>query len=112
MHSSSKLPNTDAWHGAKLSIVIEGNWSSYRAKVLKYLRQIAVITPYAQFTFNYIAEDPRSSLKLLFRRRTDVMPPPPKVWRMGGGGGCRQREYLDTCKLTNTWRQGGGGGSM
>jgi hypothetical protein len=25
-------------------------------------------------------EDPRSSLKLLFRRRTDVMTPPPKVF--------------------------------
>lgn len=32
-----------------------------------------------QFSFNYVAEDPRNSLKLLFRRRTDVMPPPPKV---------------------------------
>ena len=48
MHSSSKLPNADHWHGAELSVTIEGNWSSYRAKVLKYLRQIAVITPYAQ----------------------------------------------------------------
>lgn len=79
VHASSKLPNPDHWHGAELSVTIEGSWSSYRAKVLKYLRQIAVITPYAQFSFNYIAEDPRNSLKLLFRRRTDVMPPPPKA---------------------------------
>jgi DNA topoisomerase VI subunit B len=48
VHSSSKLPNADGWHGAALSLTIEGNWSSYRAKLLKYLRQIAVITPYAQ----------------------------------------------------------------
>jgi DNA topoisomerase VI subunit B len=48
VHSSAKLPNTDGWHGAALSLTIEGNWSSYRAKLLKYLRQIAVITPYAQ----------------------------------------------------------------
>lgn len=79
VHSSSKLANPDRWHGAELSVTIEGNWSSYRSKVLKYLRQIAVITPYAQFSFDYIAEDPRNSLKLLFRRRTDVMPPPPKA---------------------------------
>jgi DNA topoisomerase VI subunit B len=89
--------------------VIEGNWSSYRAKVLKYLRQIAVITPYAQFTFNYIAEDPRSSLKLLFRRRTDVMPPPPKVWRMGGGGVVdRESTWIHASSL----EAGGGGVSM
>lgn len=50
VHSSSKLANPDRWHGAELSVTIEGNWSSYRSKVLKYLRQIAVITPYAQVT--------------------------------------------------------------
>jgi hypothetical protein len=32
-----------------------------------------------QFSFNYISEDPKHSLKLLFKRRTDVMPPPPQV---------------------------------
>eukprot|EP00878_Enallax_costatus_P004292 GHUV01004523.1.p1 GENE.GHUV01004523.1~~GHUV01004523.1.p1 ORF type:complete len:513 (+),score=171.62 GHUV01004523.1:484-2022(+) len=79
VHSCSKLPNPDHWHGAELSVTIEGSWSSYRAKVLKYLRQIAVITPYAQFSFSYIAEDPKNTLKLLFKRRTDVMPPPPKI---------------------------------
>lgn len=36
-----------------------------------------------QFSFQYIAEDPKSSLKLTFRRRTDVMPPPPKVQLFG-----------------------------
>jgi hypothetical protein len=39
----------------------------------------AVLCRAVQFSFNYIAEDSRNSLKLLFRRRTDVMPPPPKV---------------------------------
>jgi hypothetical protein len=48
VHSAAKLPNADGWRGAALSLTIEGNWSSYRAKLLKYLRQIAVITPYAQ----------------------------------------------------------------
>ena len=52
---------------------------SYRAKLLGYLRQIAVITPYAQFSFSYVGEDERSSLRLVFRRRTDVMPPAPQV---------------------------------
>jgi DNA topoisomerase VI subunit B len=48
VHKSSQLPNKDSWHGAELSLTIEGNWTYYRSKILKYLRQIAVITPYAQ----------------------------------------------------------------
>lgn len=56
VHASSKLPNPDGWHGAQLSVTIEGNWSSYRSKVLKYLRQIAVITPYAQVGVLYPAQ--------------------------------------------------------
>ena len=49
----------------------------YRAYILRYLRQIAVITPYAQFTFEFKAKDAKHSAAMAFRRRTDVMPAPP-----------------------------------
>jgi hypothetical protein len=39
---------------------------------------VAVLVP-PQFAFHYKAEDERNSVKLLFKRRTDVMPPAPKV---------------------------------
>ena len=45
----------------------------------RYLRQIAVITPYTQFTFSYVAEDQRNSIAITFARRTDKMPAPPQV---------------------------------
>jgi len=48
VHEQKLLDNADGWHGAELSVVIAGNWQYYRAKVLKYLQQIAVITPYSQ----------------------------------------------------------------
>lgn len=78
VHESKLLDNPDGWHGAELSVVIAGalpygcrgggcveealvrlsllpllcrlagSWTYYRAKVIKYLQQIAVITPYAQ----------------------------------------------------------------
>ena len=35
VHKEQQLPNTDSWHGAQLSVTIEGNWTSYRAKVVK-----------------------------------------------------------------------------
>ena len=51
MHEQRLLDNPDGWHGAELSVIIAGNWQYYRAKVLKYLQQIAVITPYSQVRF-------------------------------------------------------------
>lgn len=79
VHESKLLDNSDGWHGAELSVVIAGNWQYYRAKVLKYLQQIAVITPYAEFRFAFKAEDEKSSINVTFARRTSTMPQPPKA---------------------------------
>ena len=77
MHGVQKEPNPEAWRGTELSLTIEGAWSTYRSYILRYLRQIAVITPYAQFRFEYKAVDERNSAFLAFKRRTDAMPAPP-----------------------------------
>ncbi|EFJ46844.1 hypothetical protein VOLCADRAFT_62055 [Volvox carteri f. nagariensis] len=79
VHLEEQLPNPDHWHGSCLSLTIEGNWQYYRSKIVRYLRQIAVITPYAHFCFSYKAEDDKNSMRINFRRRTDVMPPPPRA---------------------------------
>lgn len=51
---------------------------AFCTQILAYLRQIAVITPYAQFSCTFTSEDPKASLALRFARRTDVMPPCPQ----------------------------------
>lgn len=79
MHAESKDPNPDGWHGATLAVTILGNAHLYKAKILKYLHQIAVITPYAQFEFHYRAEDERNSTHVTFQRRTNKMPRPPQA---------------------------------
>ncbi|KAI3432870.1 hypothetical protein D9Q98_010453 [Chlorella vulgaris] len=79
VHEQKLLDNSDGWHGAELSVIIAGNWQYYRAKVLKYLQQIAVITPYAQFEFAFQAEDEKNSIRVTFARRTTTMPQPPKA---------------------------------
>ena len=79
MHSVAKESNENQWHGATLSVIILGNWQYYRSKILKYLRQIAVITPYTAFTFDYKARDKKNSVHIDFLRRSDKMPPPPEV---------------------------------
>ena len=79
VHAVAKESNGNQWHGATLSVTILGNWQYYRSKILKYLRQIAVITPYAAFTFDYKARDKKNSVRVDFLRRTDKMPYPPEV---------------------------------
>jgi DNA topoisomerase VI subunit B len=47
-------PSAEPWIGTAISVVISGaKWSSYRARILNYFQQLAVITPYAQFTLHY-----------------------------------------------------------
>jgi DNA topoisomerase VI subunit B len=69
-------PNVQNWRGTEVSVTIQGSWTSYRSKLLLYMRQMAVITPYAEFRFEYKADVSRQdrNFELLFARRTDVMP--------------------------------------
>lgn len=77
--SHTKSPNPKTWRGSKVSVTIQGNWTTYRSKILAYMRQMAVITPYAQFHLifqsNVDAADSKD-LEAIFSRRTDHMPPP------------------------------------
>ena len=73
-----QVANSEHWRGTEISVVIEGNWTTYRSKVIQYFKQLAVITPYANMHFDYT--DPHSATRCFsafYRRRTDVMPPPP-----------------------------------
>ncbi|KAJ4969616.1 hypothetical protein NE237_002715 [Protea cynaroides] len=77
IHLHEKKESTEAWHGAEIQVVIEGNWTTYRSKILHYLRQMAVITPYAQFLFKFVSDASDKNATIKFSRRTDVMPPVP-----------------------------------
>ncbi|KAK9847694.1 hypothetical protein WJX84_000913 [Apatococcus fuscideae] len=79
VHQSKMVDNPDRWHGSELSVTILGNWQYYRAKIMKYLRQIAVITPYSHFVFTFKAEDSANDIHVVFARRTEKMPQPPKA---------------------------------
>lgn len=73
--------NTESWRGTKVSVTIGGNWSTYRSKILLYLRQMAVITPYAQFKLKFMSGQENAdgkNLEMVFSRRTDRIPRPAK----------------------------------
>ncbi|KAL9272640.1 DNA topoisomerase 6 subunit B-like protein [Drosera capensis] len=78
IHLHEKQENKDRWHGAEIQVVIEGNWTTYRSKILHYMRQMAVITPYAQFLFKFVSETTDKNVTIRFARRTDVMPEVPE----------------------------------
>ena len=84
MHEAKRMPNTGGWQGAQLTLVIAGQWQHYRTRILKYLRQIAVITPYLRSTFKYTASggDAASAVEITFKRRSEKMPTPPSVHTM------------------------------
>jgi Cys-rich repeat protein len=56
---------------------VGGAWSSYRSYIVKYLRQMAVITPYARFRLRVGTLGERNTLALEYARRSDEMPPTP-----------------------------------
>ncbi|KAL6204070.1 hypothetical protein ACLB2K_021339 [Fragaria x ananassa] len=77
VHNHEKRDSKDRWHGAEIQVVIGGNWTTYRSKILHYMRQMAVITPYAEFIFKFVSDVPDKNVTIRFARRTDVMPPVP-----------------------------------
>eukprot|EP00743_Colponemidia_sp_Colp-15_P007906 GILK01008563.1.p1 GENE.GILK01008563.1~~GILK01008563.1.p1 ORF type:complete len:674 (-),score=141.04 GILK01008563.1:230-2227(-) len=74
---STKESNKEGWRGSEISVIIEGNWKSYGSKVLKYMSQLAVITPYAQFDFQFKSSITDKTFTIRYKRRSDAMPPTP-----------------------------------
>lgn len=96
-----KIENPSGWHGTRLSVTIQGAWASHRMYVLRYLRQIAVITPYAQISFDFKALDSKHDLSMMFRRRTTSMPEPPQHVRflsLTCTGQCSYEKICCACK--------------
>ncbi|KAL4569865.1 hypothetical protein LXL04_025509 [Taraxacum kok-saghyz] len=67
----TKSEDGDDWHGAKITVVIKGNYGS---GILEYMRLMAVITPYAEFKFEYIGADENGVVKKSYPRISEKMP--------------------------------------
>lgn len=74
-----KQANKEQWVGTQLEILIAGNWTTYKARIVQYLHQLAIITPYAQLELTYENQsDPKKNLSLRYDRRSEQMPSPAK----------------------------------
>ncbi|RLE49749.1 MAG: DNA topoisomerase VI subunit B [Candidatus Methanomethylicota archaeon] len=67
------LPNYTKWRGTIVEFRFEGDYARAKPKIIEYLKQTAIIVPYATLTFI----DPDGVL-YRFERSTTEMPPPPK----------------------------------
>jgi len=66
-------PNPDRWHGTIVEFSTEADYTRAMPKILDYLKETAIVAPYANLTF----VDPRGRL-YKFERATTHMPEPPK----------------------------------
>jgi DNA topoisomerase-6 subunit B len=64
--------NKEEWRGTIVEFSLEGDYFRAMSKILEYLKQTALVTPYANITF----VDPKGRL-YMFSRATKKMPPPP-----------------------------------
>ncbi len=64
--------NKEQWRGTIVEFSLEGDYLRAMSKILEYLKQTALVTPYANITFI----DPKGRL-YMFNRATKKMPPPP-----------------------------------
>jgi DNA topoisomerase-6 subunit B len=67
------LINKEQWRGTIVEFTLEGDYLRARSKILEYLKQTAMVNPYANLTF----VDPKGRL-YKFTRATKTMPDPPK----------------------------------
>jgi DNA topoisomerase VI subunit B len=76
----TRMKNTTGFVGTTVRVLIAGNWTTYRSRVLQYLQQLAIITPYAALSLTYTSSDDgdrRKDVELLYQRRSDQMPDMP-----------------------------------
>jgi DNA topoisomerase-6 subunit B len=64
--------NKENWRGTIVEFSLEGDYYRAMSKILEYLKQTALVTPYADIRF----VDPKGRL-YMFNRATTKMPPPP-----------------------------------
>jgi DNA topoisomerase VI subunit B len=64
--------NKENWRGTIVEYSLEGDYYRAMSKILEYLKQTALVTPYADIRFI----DPKGRL-YMFNRATTKMPPPP-----------------------------------
>lgn len=74
--SHTQSDNNSSYIGTEIQVLISGNWTTYKSRVVQYLQQLAIITPYAKLEMSYNnRSDAKKEMNLRFDRRSEQMPP-------------------------------------
>lgn len=72
-----RMKNKDGWKGTEFEVLIAGNWSTYKSRLLQYFQQLAIITPYAKLEMQYSkSNDTKKDMTIRYDRRSEQMPSP------------------------------------
>lgn len=69
--------NTDNFIGTTVRVLIAGNWTTYKSRIVQYLQQLAIITPYAALELSYSETSGKRNMQLRYDRRSEQMPATP-----------------------------------
>jgi DNA topoisomerase VI subunit B len=75
----TKTNNTTGFVGTTVRVLIAGNWTTYKSRIVQYLQQLAIITPYAEISFTYTESTGKRDVQMLYRRRSEQMPDLPST---------------------------------
>jgi DNA topoisomerase VI subunit B len=73
----SEAPNTTKFVGTVVRVLIAGNWTTYKSRIVQYLQQLAIITPYAALSMTYSECSGKRDMHLSYDRRSEQMPATP-----------------------------------
>lgn len=69
--------NSEQWLGTEMELLIAGNWTTYKSRVVQYLQQLAIITPYAKLEMTYTnGTAANRNMSIRYDRRSEQMPAP------------------------------------
>jgi DNA topoisomerase VI subunit B len=74
----SQKTDGEIFRGTRITLVVEGNWTTYKTHIMHYVQQLAIITPYAQIQLSY-----RCALKFVRLRRCNAIPCGPQAGLRG-----------------------------
>ena len=69
--------NTDNFVGTTVRVLVAGNWTTYKSRIVQYLQQLAIITPYAALSLEYQERSGKRNMQLSYDRRSEQMPAMP-----------------------------------
>lgn len=79
-HEYFENDQNEPFIGTEVQVLIAGNWTTYKSRIVQYLQQLAIITPYAALQLQYKNQsDSKKDIFIQYDRRSEQMPPTPST---------------------------------